>query len=178
MAHLPMQKFKKSGQRHQEKCNRFLITVTVLGSTGPLRFIVKEDDLVASVIGTALRSYALQRRYPVLGSDFNNFLLYCANAGSEGNSKEISLHFLPLLSLFLWIGIGSLFLILAALGAMKPIGSYCCRNFVLCKKQAVDNESSGKEDAPPRTAAVSRKRVGDSWKAWLNRSLKLKITAH
>ncbi|KAJ8648511.1 hypothetical protein MRB53_001534 [Persea americana] len=148
MAHLPMQKFKKSGQRHQEKCNRFLITVTVLGSTGPLRFIVKEDDLVASVIGTALRSYALQRRYPVLGSDFNNFLLYCANAGSE------------------------------ALGAMKPIGSYCCRNFVLCKKQAVDNESSGKEDAPPRTAAVSRKRVGDSWKAWLNRSLKLKITAH
>ncbi|RWR79634.1 senescence-associated protein [Cinnamomum micranthum f. kanehirae] len=148
MAHLPMQKFKKSGQRHQEKGNRFLITVTVLGSTGPLRFIVKEDDLVASVVETALRSYARQGRYPVLGSDFNNFLLYCANAGSE------------------------------ALDPMKPIGSYCCRNFVLCKKQTVENESSGMADAQPRTAVMSRKRVGDSWKAWLNRSLKLKITSH
>ena len=72
-----------------------LITVTVLGSTGPLRFIVKEDDLVTSVIGNALRSYARQRRYPVLGSDFNNFLLYCATSGSEGNSKETSLQFPP-----------------------------------------------------------------------------------
>ncbi|XXG40970.1 hypothetical protein AAC387_Pa01g1548 [Persea americana] len=146
---LATQKSKKRGhQRHQEKGNMLLITVTVLGSTGPLRFIVKEDDLVTSVIGNALRSYARQRRYPVLGSDFNNFLLYCATSGSE------------------------------ALGPLDPIGSYCCRNFVLCKKQTVENESSGMADMPPRTAVVSQERVGCSCKAWLNRSLKLKSTTH
>lgn len=67
------------------KSNRFLITVNVLGSAGPLRFVVNETDLVAGVIDTALKSYAREGRLPVLGSDVNGFVLYCADAGFNGN---------------------------------------------------------------------------------------------
>ncbi|KAG1334700.1 hypothetical protein COCNU_03G008190 [Cocos nucifera] len=63
--------------------NRFLITVTVLGSSGPIRFLVNEGEVVATVISTALKSYAREGRLPVLGSDFNNFLLY---SGSDALS--------------------------------------------------------------------------------------------
>ena len=64
--------------------NRFLITINVLGSAGPLRFLVNEDDVVATVIDAALKSYAREGRLPVLGLDTNSFLLYHANAGSDG----------------------------------------------------------------------------------------------
>jgi hypothetical protein len=64
--------------------NRFLITVNVLGSAGPLRFVVNENDLVAAVIDTALKSYAREGRLPVLGSDVNDFVLYCSDAGFDG----------------------------------------------------------------------------------------------
>lgn len=66
------------------KGNRFLISITVLGSAGPIRFVVNEEELVAAVIDTALKSYAREGRLPVLGSDLNDFLLYCSNAGSGG----------------------------------------------------------------------------------------------
>lgn len=100
MALLHMQKSKKDHQ--QEKVKRFLITVTVLGSAGPLRFVVKEEELVATVIETALRSYAREGRYPALGSDLNSFFLYCANAGSAGNiSNQISFFKLVIFFFFL-----------------------------------------------------------------------------
>ncbi|XP_030952863.1 uncharacterized protein LOC115975947 [Quercus lobata] len=60
------------------KNNRFLITVNVVGSVGPISFVVNEDDLVAGVIDTTLKSYARLGRLPVLGSDVNNFFLYPA----------------------------------------------------------------------------------------------------
>ena len=60
------------------KNNRFLITVNVVGSVGPIRFVVNEDDLVAGVIDTTLKSYARLGRLPVLGSNVNNFFLYPA----------------------------------------------------------------------------------------------------
>lgn len=63
---------------------RFLISVNVLGSAGPLRFLVNEEDLVGGVIDTALKVYAKEGRLPVLGSHPDNFFLYCANAGSDG----------------------------------------------------------------------------------------------
>lgn len=66
------------------KGNRFLISITVLGSAGPIRFVVNEEELVAAVIDTALKSYAREGRLPILGSDLNDFLLYCSNAGSGG----------------------------------------------------------------------------------------------
>lgn len=75
----------KQKKSQNNKGNRLLITVNVLGSTGPLRFVVKEGELVAAVIDMALKSYAREARLPVLGSNLNDFLLYCPTSGSDGN---------------------------------------------------------------------------------------------
>ncbi|XVF71436.1 hypothetical protein PTKIN_Ptkin12aG0037200 [Pterospermum kingtungense] len=80
---------KKKGNENKNnivkniKSSRFLITINVVGSAGPLRFLVNEDDLVSAVIDVALKSYAREGRLPVLGLDPNKFLLYCANAESD-----------------------------------------------------------------------------------------------
>ncbi|KAG6759525.1 hypothetical protein NC652_025559 [Populus alba x Populus x berolinensis] len=94
----------KQKKNQAAKGNRFLISVTVLGSAGPIRFVVNEEDLVVAVIATALKSYAREGRLPILGSDLNDFLLYCPNAGSDAISR--------------W----------------ETIGSLGARNFMLCKK--------------------------------------------
>ncbi|CAA3023543.1 Hypothetical predicted protein [Olea europaea subsp. europaea] len=98
------------------KGNRFLISITVIGSAGPIRFVVNEEELVAAVMDTALKSYAREGRLPVLGSDLNNFVLYCPLAGIDGLSP--------------W----------------ETIGSLGVRNFMLCKKpqaeKVVDDEKS------------------------------------
>ncbi|KAK1383125.1 Senescence-associated protein [Heracleum sosnowskyi] len=87
--------------------NRFLIIVNVLGGSGPIKFVVKEDDSVAGVIGTALKLYAREERLPVLGYDVNQCLLYPSNGGQE-----------------------------AALGPSEMIAAGGGRNFLLCKKQS------------------------------------------
>ncbi|KAG9449518.1 hypothetical protein H6P81_009483 [Aristolochia fimbriata] len=98
---------QKPRKQHGAKIGgRLLITVNVLGSAGPLRFLVNEGELVAAVIDTALRSYAREGRLPILGSDLNNFLLYSANAGGAD-----------------------------ALSPWEAIGSRGARTFLLCKKQ-------------------------------------------
>lgn len=74
----------KQKKNQPVKGNRFLISVTFLGSAGPIRFVVNEDELVAAVIDTALKSYAREGRLPILGSDLNTFMLYCPIAGTEG----------------------------------------------------------------------------------------------
>ncbi|KAF2316808.1 hypothetical protein P3X46_026566 [Hevea brasiliensis] len=94
----------KPKKNQPAKGNRLLISVTVLGSAGPIRFVVNEEELVAAVIDTALKSYAREGRLPVLGSDINDFFLYCPNAGS------------------------------GALSPWETIGSLGSRNFMLCKK--------------------------------------------
>ncbi|XP_062152901.1 uncharacterized protein At4g22758-like [Alnus glutinosa] len=110
------QKKNSDGQnvKPRVKSNRFLITVNVLGSAGPLRFVVNETDLVAGVIDTALKSYAREGRLPVLGSDVNGFVLYCADAGFN------------------------------ALNPWESIGSHGGRNFVLCKKQGQPQMTEGR----------------------------------
>lgn len=70
--------------KNVKNINRFLITINVIGSAGPIRFVVNEDDRVSGVIETTLKAYARLGRLPVLGSDVNNFLLYQANAVFEG----------------------------------------------------------------------------------------------
>ncbi|KAF5480000.1 hypothetical protein F2P56_000776 [Juglans regia] len=99
-----------------QKNNRFLITVNVLGSAGPLRFVVYENDLVAGVIDTALKTYAREGRLPVLGSDVNDFILYCSDAGFD------------------------------ALNPWESIGSRGGRNFVLCKKQRQPQMTEGRSE--------------------------------
>lgn len=77
----------KPKKNQNAKGNRLLISVTVMRSAGPIRFVVGERELVASVIDTALKSYAREGRLPVLGSNLDDFFLYCPNAGLDG--KEI-----------------------------------------------------------------------------------------
>ena len=85
---------RKSFQELNGTNNRFLISINVLGSAGPIRFVVNEGDLIADVIDTALKSYARQGRLPRLGSDTDQFLLYCANFGADGIKIEFFLCFL------------------------------------------------------------------------------------
>lgn len=62
---------------------RYLIAVNVVGSSGPVRFLVNEDDLVYGVIDTALKLYAHEARLPPLSSQSQDFFLYCIG-GSQG----------------------------------------------------------------------------------------------
>ncbi|CAJ1866770.1 unnamed protein product [Sphenostylis stenocarpa] len=81
------QKNKHKGRYEDEKrrrSTRFLVTINIMGSAGPIRFVVNEKENVSGVIDTALKSYAREGRLPVLGFDASNFLLYCANAGFDG----------------------------------------------------------------------------------------------
>ncbi|XP_043696122.1 uncharacterized protein LOC122646602 [Telopea speciosissima] len=149
-----LQKPKKNNQC--VKGNRLLININVLGSAGPIRFIVSEEELVTAVIDTALKSYAREGCLPVLGSNLKNFLLYCANAGGD------------------------------ALNPWDTIGSRGGRNFVMCKKPQPLQETrsvgrgipveAGKSSPSPM---ISTARKGNSsWKSWLNKSISLKISSH
>lgn len=60
------------------------MSVTVMGSAGPIRFVVDEKELVANVIDMVLKSYAREGRLPVLGSKIDKFVLYSPIAGTEG----------------------------------------------------------------------------------------------
>ncbi|OAY60493.1 uncharacterized protein LOC110614165 [Manihot esculenta] len=105
---------KKKGD---ERKKRFLITINVIGSAGPIRFLVNEDDLVSGVIDTTLKTYSREGRLPVLGFDVNSFLLYSANTGSD------------------------------ALNPQEPIGRCGGgRNFVLCKKQRQPQMTEGRSE--------------------------------
>ncbi|GFY96389.1 Superkiller protein [Actinidia chinensis var. chinensis] len=105
----------KQKKNHKGSGNRLLISITVLGSAGPIRFVVNEEEIVAAVIETTLKSYAREGRLPLLSSDLNNFVLYCPIAGTE------------------------------ALSPWETIGSFGVRNFMLCKKPQVGKASIDEE---------------------------------
>ncbi|XP_076902979.1 uncharacterized protein At4g22758-like [Bidens hawaiensis] len=104
---------KQKKTQGQAGKNRLLISITVIGSAGPIRFVVNAEELVASVMDTALKSYAREGRLPVLGSNVNEFVLYCPIAGTE------------------------------ALSPVEAIGSFGIRNFMLCKKPQPMEEVGG-----------------------------------
>lgn len=83
-----MSKQKKS---QIQNAKRLLISINVLGSAGPIRFVVNEEELVAAVIDTALKSYAREGRLPVLGNNTTGFALYCPHLGSDGTFTPLSL---------------------------------------------------------------------------------------
>ncbi|EPS58431.1 hypothetical protein M569_16381, partial [Genlisea aurea] len=82
------------------KTNKFLIVINVLGSSGPVRFLVRVEDNVKTVIENALKVYRREGRIPVIGTDSDDFLLYpahngfkpvdvCAEIGSCGGQKFV-----------------------------------------------------------------------------------------
>ncbi|CAF2045992.1 hypothetical protein BRARA_I03259 [Brassica rapa] len=123
----------KLKKREVVKGNRILISVTFLGSPGPIRFVAYEGDLVAAVIDTALKCYAREGRLPILGSDFNDFIFYCPMVGPE------------------------------ALSPWEAIGSLGARNFMLCEKSEEKKkleEENGRSSFPINGA---RKRSFRAW---------------
>lgn len=139
---------KKNQTAANKGGNRLLISITVLGSAGPIRFVVSEDELVAAVIDTALKSYAREGRLPVLGSNLNDFFLYCPNAGPE------------------------------ALSPWDTIGSQGVRNFMLCKKPQPEKMEGDEEGSMQQISSKGNGSGSGSWKAWINKSLNLKIYSH
>ena len=84
---LPRKKMNNYEADVNVKNNRLLITVNVVGSSGPLRFLVNEDDKVSNVIDLSLKLYARGGRLPILGSDIKDFMLYASDAGSGGGNS-------------------------------------------------------------------------------------------
>ena len=95
----------KNNEKRIAKKSRFLITVNVLGSTGPLRFLVNEGDSVSCVIDSALKFFASEGRLPTLGSDLNNILLYPANSGSDSTLFFLDLYLIFHVELFRGVGL-------------------------------------------------------------------------
>ncbi|CAM8999867.1 unnamed protein product [Rhodiola kirilowii] len=91
--------------------SRILISVNVVGSAGPIRLIVNEEDFVVDVVRSILKIYAREGRLPVLGSDANDFLLFCPAAASD------------------------------FLEPLEMIGRYGARNFLLCKKPELTDDA-------------------------------------
>lgn len=91
----------KQKKNQNASAKRLLISINVLGSAGPIRFVVNEEELVAAVIDTALKSYAREGRLPVLGTDISSFALYCPHVGSDGNF---------IFSIHIWIFIEACFI--------------------------------------------------------------------
>ncbi|KAI4373200.1 hypothetical protein MLD38_011353 [Melastoma candidum] len=114
MMRIMTNKQKKGTGAHGDKGggNMILISVTVQGSTGPIRSIVKEEQLVSAVIRSTLKSYAREGRFPALGSDQDQFLLYCSNRGSDALVPE------------------------------EMIGKSGARDFIICKKPKADTPAT------------------------------------
>ncbi|CAD5317853.1 unnamed protein product [Arabidopsis thaliana] len=81
--------YNNKHQRNQKSktTNRFLVSINVLGSAGPIRFVVKEDETVSNVINYALKCYVREGKLPLLGLDSSFFRLYCPYCASEGENR-------------------------------------------------------------------------------------------
>lgn len=68
--------FSLKQKKKNQKKGLMLISITFVGSCGPMKLLVNEEMPVDSVICTALKSYSQQNRRPVLGTTVNDFVLY------------------------------------------------------------------------------------------------------
>ncbi|KAF4364259.1 hypothetical protein F8388_000211 [Cannabis sativa] len=87
--------------KKNSKKRLMLISISFIGSPGPMKLLVDEDELVISVIRTALKYYAQQQRRPILGTNVHDFILYYPNfdslnpldkIGSKGVSHNFVLY--------------------------------------------------------------------------------------
>ncbi|KAL7141615.1 hypothetical protein ABFS83_08G065100 [Erythranthe nasuta] len=129
---------------------RFLISVNVIGSAGPIRFVVSKNEKADSVIETVLKKYAREGRLPILGSVVTSFFLYPPNAAG-----------------------------FYALKGTEAIGSRGLRNFVLCKINYNSNSNSNSNsDNKGSLSSVNVGKGTSGWRAWLQKSLSIKILSH
>ncbi|GLJ46420.1 hypothetical protein SUGI_0978270 [Cryptomeria japonica] len=70
------------------ECDKFLVTVTVEGSTGPIKLIVRKEDTVIDLIKLTIDSYAKEGRHPELDSDINMFELHLSNFSMESLKRS------------------------------------------------------------------------------------------
>ncbi|CAN1227866.1 hypothetical protein LINPERPRIM_LOCUS2878 [Linum perenne] len=126
--------------RKGTKTKKTLVIVNVLGSTGPIRLLVKEDDSVASVVDSALKAYAKEGRLPSLAGSNNHFILY------PSNYEASSTH--------------------SCQG--EAIGRSGARSFVMCKKQL--NSATMTEGRSDVNNNIMEKKSSRSLMAWINRS--------
>ncbi|XP_062221163.1 uncharacterized protein At4g22758-like [Phragmites australis] len=147
---LPMKlrKVEPSGKAAAEAgaggCSRVLVMVTVLGSAGPLRFLVDEGETVTGLIRSALRCYAREGRMPLLRADPADFLLYSANGRSD------------------------------ALKADERISFNGCRSFLLWQKaarQAVADDAASEPLATTAANSSPGRKGSGGWKGGLNKFL-------
>ncbi|XAR62283.1 hypothetical protein NMG60_11016987 [Bertholletia excelsa] len=75
--------YKQKKSQGGKNNNRVLVNINVLGSARPIRFVVNEDEHIAAVIATTLSRCARKGRLLILGSDLDNFVLYCPLAGTK-----------------------------------------------------------------------------------------------
>ncbi|CAN0896665.1 Uncharacterized protein At4g22758 [Linum grandiflorum] len=125
----------------KKKSNKLLVRVNVLGSSGPIRLVVKEDDVVDDVIESTLKSYAKEGRVPALGCEASNFILYSSNGTFD--SKELN--------------------------PKEAIGRNGGRNFVMCKKQLNPQMTEGRRP-PHKSSSSSSSAAASGLKAWLTKS--------
>ncbi|XP_050907716.1 uncharacterized protein LOC127121179 [Lathyrus oleraceus] len=121
---------KSKKKNNNININRILISINIVGSSGPLTFVVNEDDIVCDVIGKTLKFYARQERLPALKSDVSDYVLHCSNDVSD------------------------------ALGPSEPIGSFRTRKFVLSENQAssTKTEEAGSKGRNSRWKSFSFKK--------------------
>ncbi|KAJ7298913.1 hypothetical protein O6H91_07G057000 [Diphasiastrum complanatum] len=101
----PSRKAGSTAKNKSGEATKLLVTVNVIGSPGPLRFLVYSHDTVKRVIQLALKAYAREGRVPLLGVNYKTVDLCCANNDFE------------------------------ALGLNEPAGRLGTRNFLLYKKK-------------------------------------------
>ncbi|PNX88956.1 hypothetical protein L195_g045071 [Trifolium pratense] len=82
-------KNKKKNNNNNNNINKILISINIVGSSGPLTIVVKENDVVCDVIDKALKSYARQERLPILGSNVSDFAIYPSNDVSHGSLEKL-----------------------------------------------------------------------------------------
>ncbi|XP_058754714.1 uncharacterized protein LOC131627871 [Vicia villosa] len=110
--------------------NKMLISINIVGSSGPLIIMVNEDDVVCDVIDKAFKLYARQERLPALKSNISDCVLYCSN--------DVS----------------------AALSPSAPIGTFRTRKFVLSENQisSTKTEEAGSKGRNDRWKLFSFKK--------------------
>ncbi|KAL5102070.1 hypothetical protein RYX36_006397 [Vicia faba] len=70
--------------KKKKNINKILISINIIGSSGPLTIVVNEVDAVCDVIDKVLKIYAHQERLPILKSDASECILHCPNDVFDG----------------------------------------------------------------------------------------------